>query len=140
MKRFVNAPISNAAKFIFSFLLVLGMSLSSCSNQKSETAELVDLASFEESIGDSKLTMVDFYATWCGPCMQMDPFVKEIKLEKKDLVNVIQVDTDKFTEIAEKYQIDALPTLIFFKEGKIVHREVGGRSKEDLLKLIEQFR
>jgi thioredoxin len=139
MKRFVNTPISIAAKMIFSFLLVLGMSLSSCNNQKNET-DLVDLTSFEESIGDSKLTMVDFYATWCGPCMQMDPFVKEIKLEKKDLVNVIQVDTDKFTEIAEKYQIDALPTLIFFKDGKIVHREVGGRSKEDLLKLIEQFR
>jgi thioredoxin len=139
MKRFVNTPISIAAKMIFSFLLVLGMSLSSCNNQKNET-DLVDLTSFEESIGDSKLTMVDFYATWCGPCMQMDPFVKEIKSEKKDLVNVIQVDTDKFTEIAEKYQIDALPTLIFFKEGKIVHREVGGRSKEDLLKLIEQFR
>jgi thioredoxin len=139
MKRFVNTPISIAAKMIFSFLLVLGMSLSSCNNQKNET-DLVDLTSFEESIGDSKLTMVDFFATWCGPCMQMDPFVKEIKLEKKDLVNVIQVDTDKFTEIAEKYQIDALPTLIFFKDGKIVHREVGGRSKEDLLKLIEQFR
>ena len=139
MKRFVNTPISIAAKMIFSFLLVLGMSLSSCNNQKNET-DLVDLTSFEESIGDSKLTMVDFYATWCGPCMQMDPFVKEIKLEKKDLVNVIQVDTDKFTDIAEKYQIDALPTLIFFKDGKIVHREVGGRSKEDLLKLIEQFR
>jgi len=139
MKRIVNTPISNAAKIIFSFLLVLGMSISSCNNQKSET-ELVDLASFEESIGDSKLTMVDFYATWCGPCMQMDPFVKEIKLEKKDLVNVVQVDTDKFTDIAEKYQIDALPTLIFFKNGKIVHREVGGRSKEDLLKIIDQFR
>jgi len=139
MKRILNTPISNAAKIIFSFLLVLGMSISSCNNQKSET-ELVDLASFEESIGDSKLTMVDFYATWCGPCMQMDPFVKEIKLEKKDLVNVVQVDTDKFTDIAEKYQIDALPTLIFFKNGKIVHREVGGRSKEDLLKIIDQFR
>ncbi len=139
MKRIVNAPTSTFAKWILSLLLVLGMSISSCNNQKSET-ELVDLASFEESIGDNKLTMVDFYATWCGPCMQMDPFVKEIKTEKKDLVNVVQVDTDKFTEIAEKYQIDALPTLIFFKNGKIVHREVGGRSKEDLLKLIEQFR
>ena len=139
MKRIVNAPTSTFAKWILSLLLVLGMSISSCNNQKSET-ELVDLASFEESIGDNKLTMVDFYATWCGPCMQMDPFGKEIKTEKKDLVNVVQVDTDKFTEIAEKYQIDALPTLIFFKNGKIVHREVGGRSKEDLLKLIEQFR
>lgn len=139
MKRIVNAPASTFTKWIFSLLLILGMSISSCNNQKTET-ELVDLASFEESIGDNKLTMVDFYATWCGPCMQMDPFVKEIKAEKKDLVNVVQVDTDKFTEIAEKYQIDALPTLIFFKNGKIVHREVGGRSKEDLLKLIEQFR
>lgn len=139
MKRIVSTPICIAAKIVFSFLLALGMSISSCNNQKSET-ELVDLASFEESIGDNKLTMVDFYATWCGPCMQMDPFVKEIKMEKKDLVNVVQVDTDKFTEIAEKYQIDALPTLIFFKNGKIVHREVGGRSKEDLLKLIDQFR
>ncbi len=139
MKRIVNAPTSTYAKWIFSLLLILGMSLSSCNNQKGET-ELVDLASFEESIGDNKLTMVDFYATWCGPCMRMDPFVKEIKEEKKDIVNVIQVDTDKFTEIAEKYQIDALPTLIFFKNGKVVHRDVGGRSKEDLIKLIEQFR
>jgi thioredoxin 1 len=139
MKRFEKRLNTVAVKFGLVVLLLLGISMNSCNNQKNE-AEIIDLVSFEEFIGDDKLTMVDFYATWCGPCMQMDPFVKEIKAEKKDIVNVVQVDTDKSTDIAEKYQIDALPTLIFFKNGKVVHRDVGGRSKEDLLKLIEQFR
>jgi thioredoxin 1 len=91
-------------------------------------------------IAEEKLTMVDFYTTWCGPCKMMDPFVKEIKAENSDIVNVLQVDAEAQFDIASQYDIQGYPTVIFFKNGQLVHRAMGAMPKEELLNLVNKFK
>ena len=126
---------------VWAFLLILGMSFygSSCQNTKT-TDEVLTRESFMNTIAEEKLTMVDFYTTWCGPCKMMDPFVKEIKAENSDIVNVIQVDAEAQFDIASLYNIEGYPTVIFFKNGQIVHRAMGAMPKEELLRLVNQFK
>ena len=75
------------------------------------------LDEFNKEIASEKLSMVDFYTTWCGPCKQMAPFVAEIKAEKSDIVNVIKVDAEAQLDISSKYNLEGYPTIIFFKKG-----------------------
>lgn len=82
------------------------------------------------------LVLVDFYATWCGPCRIISPIIDEISKEKEDLT-VIKVDVDKFPNLASKYGIMSIPTLMVFKKGQDVKTSVGYLEKtgiEDLLK------
>jgi thioredoxin 1 len=126
---------------VWAFFLVLGMSLigSSCQNSNSNN-EILTRESFMNIIAEEKLTMVDFYTTWCGPCKMMDPFVKEIKAENSDIVNVLQVDAEAQFDIASQYDIQGYPTVIFFKNGQLVHRAMGAMPKEELLRLVNQFK
>lgn len=126
---------------LWAFFLVLGMSLvgSSCQNSNSNN-EILTRESFMNIIAEEKLTMVDFYTTWCGPCKMMDPFVKEIKEENSDIVNVLQVDAEAQFDIASQYDIQGYPTVIFFKNGQLVHRAMGAMPKEELLRLVNQFK
>lgn len=126
---------------VWAFFLVLGMSIagSSCQNSGS-SSEVITKESFMNTIAEEKLSMVDFYTTWCGPCKMMDPFVKEIKAENSDIVNVMQVDAEAQFDIASLYNIEGYPTVIFFKNGQIVHRAVGAMPKEELLRLVNQFK
>lgn len=126
---------------VWAFFLVLGMSLigSSCQNSNSNN-EILTRESFINIIAEEKLTMVDFYTTWCGPCKMMDPFVKEIKAENSDIVNVLQVDAEAQFDIASQYDIQGYPTVIFFKNGQLVHRAMGAMPKEELLRLVNQFK
>ena len=96
--------------------------------------------SFDKVIAGNKLTMVDFYTTWCGPCKMMAPFVQQIKVENADIVNVIQVDAEAQLDIASRYNIQGYPTLIFFKGGQIVFEALGGRGKSDLLDLVNKYK
>lgn len=82
------------------------------------------------------LVLVDFYATWCGPCRMISPIIDEISKEKKELT-IIKVDVDKFPNLASKYGIMSIPTLMVFKKGQDVKTSVGYLEKtgiEDLLK------
>jgi thioredoxin 1 len=126
---------------VWAFFLVLGMSLigSSCQNSNSNN-EILTRESFINIIAEEKLTMVDFYTTWCGPCKMMDPFVKEIKAENSDIVNVLQVDAEAQFDIASQYDIQGYPTVIFFKNGQLVHRAMGAMPKEELLNLVNKFK
>lgn len=126
---------------LWAFFLVLGMSLVGSSCQNSNNAdEVLTRESFMNIIAEEKLTMVDFYTTWCGPCKMMDPFVKEIKTENSDIVNVLQVDAEAQFDIASQYDIQGYPTVIFFKNGQLVHRAMGAMPKEELLRLVNQFK
>jgi|1048.fasta_scaffold00677_7 thioredoxin 1 len=122
-------------------VLFLGMSLfsSSCQNSSLDN-EVITKESFMNTISEEKLTMVDFYTTWCGPCKMMDPFVKEIKAENSDIVNVLQVDAEAQFDIASQYDIQGYPTVIFFKNGQLVHRAMGAMPKEELLNLVNKFK
>ena len=81
---------------------------------------------------NSNTTLVDFYADWCGPCKMIAPFIEEIANERDD-ITVGKVNVDEDTELAIKYNVVSIPTLIIFKDGKEKSRIVGFRPKEAIL-------
>ena len=76
---------------------------------------------FENDVINSSIpVIVDFWAEWCGPCKQIGPFLEEISDEKKDLINIYKLNIDENTEIPQKYGVRGIPTLMFFKNGKLL--------------------
>ena len=82
--------------------------------------------------------VVDFFADWCGPCQQLLPIVTEVADEVKDKVKIGKVNVDGEQELAQRFQVMSIPTLLFFKDGEQVHRVQGAMSKEDLLGAIKE--
>lgn len=90
--------------------------------------------SFEEMLSDSDVpVLVDFYAEWCGPCQMMVPILEQVNAQLKDRLRIVKIDTEKYTDLAGKYQISALPTLVLFKQGQPVERIEGVRQAADLV-------
>ncbi len=83
------------------------------------------MSNFDEMIKDSRPTLVDFFATWCGPCKAQAPILEEVKSKVGDSANIVKVDIDKNQEIAARYNVRSIPTLIMFKNGEAVWRAVG---------------
>lgn len=83
------------------------------------------------------LTVVDFFATWCGPCKMLSPIIEELST-KIDDVKFVKVDVDKHDEIARTYGIMSVPTIIFFRDGKEVRRHVGFTSEDKIKDIIEE--
>jgi thioredoxin 1 len=81
--------------------------------------------SFNEVIQSDKPVLVDFTATWCGPCKMMSPILHEVKAAVGDRVTIIKVDVDKNREVAGQFQVQSVPTLIIFKQGKVKWRQSG---------------
>jgi thioredoxin 1 len=94
---------------------------------------------FDATIAENKLTVVDFYTTWCGPCKRMDPFVKEVKAENAD-INVLQVDAEAYMDISQRYNLEGYPTLIFFKGGQVVDRALGYMDKEGIMQFVNRLK
>ena len=80
---------------------------------------------FDELINDSKPTLVDFFATWCGPCRTQGPIIEQVKEKMGDKANVLKVDVDQERKLAAGYRVQSIPTLILFKNGEPVWRTVG---------------
>lgn len=78
-----------------------------------------------------KPVLVDFFATWCGPCRQMSPILEQVSEERSD-VKIVKVDVDENQNLAAEYGVMSIPTLIYFKGGKDVSQAVGARSKASL--------
>lgn len=78
-----------------------------------------------------KPVLVDFFATWCGPCRQMSPLLEQVSEERSD-VKIVKVDVDENQNLAAEYGVMSIPTLIYFKGGKAVSQAVGARSKASL--------
>ena len=92
--------------------------------------------SFESEVLASEIpVLVDFYATWCGPCMMVAPIVEEIAAENPHIKNC-KVDVDAEPEIARDFQIMSIPTLLVFKDGELTAKAVGARSKEQILEML----
>lgn len=95
---------------------------------------------FNEMIQSEKPVLVDFFAEWCGPCKMMSPILKEVKDSLGDHVTIIKVDVDKNPQAAAAYQVQGVPTLIIFKEGKPVWRQSGVVPKVGLVNILNQFK
>ena len=91
-----------------------------------------------EVINSDKLTVVDFYATWCGPCRKLSPILEEVETELSDRVNFAKIDTDDNIDAAKEYQVSGLPTLLVFKNGEVVERMVGLMPKSSIITNIEK--
>ncbi|XP_057774077.1 thioredoxin Y2, chloroplastic-like [Salvia miltiorrhiza] len=95
-------------------------------------------SSFDELLEKSnKPVLVDFYATWCGPCQFMVPVLEQVSASLIDKIQVVKIDTEKYPAIADKYQIQALPTFILFKDGKPFDRFEGAMGADQLIERVE---
>ena len=83
------------------------------------------MSDFNEIIQQSKPTLVDFFATWCGPCRMQAPILEEVKKTLGDKVNIIKIDIDQNQPVAQRYNVQSIPTLIVFKGGEALWRAVG---------------
>lgn len=95
-------------------------------------------ASFDSLIKGSQLVLVDFYATWCGPCKAMAPILEQVASSVKDKAKIIKIDVDKNPAAATAYRVQGVPTLVLFKEGKILWRQSGVVQANELERLIQQ--
>jgi thioredoxin 1 len=94
---------------------------------------------FNEIIQSEKPVLVDFFAEWCGPCKMMGPILKDVKQEVGDAVTIIKVDVDKNQQAAMDYQVQGVPTLILFKNGKPQWRQSGVVPKSGLMGVLKKF-
>lgn len=97
------------------------------------------METFNEIINGDKPVLVDFFATWCGPCKTMHPIIEEIGKELQDNARVLKVDVDKNQETITEFEIQAVPTLIIFKNGRAVWRSAGVIDKTSLTQQIQHF-
>ncbi|OIP49911.1 MAG: thioredoxin [Flavobacteriaceae bacterium CG_4_8_14_3_um_filter_34_10] len=96
-------------------------------------------SNFKDIINDSKPVLVDFFATWCGPCKVLAPILSEVKAELGEAIKIVKMDVDKNQPLASEYQVRGVPTLILFKNGKQLWRQSGVIQKAELLQIIQSF-
>ena len=99
-------------------------------------AKIATNTNFDELLQEEKLVIVDFWATWCGPCRMLSPLPDEVEAEMADKVEVVKVNVDDADEIAMRFRIMSIPTLLFFKNGQMVDRSVGAMPKSALVDKI----
>ena len=99
-------------------------------------AKIATNTNFDELLQEETLVIVDFWATWCGPCRMLSPLLDEVEEEMADKIEVVKVNVDDADEIAMRVRIMSIPTLLFFKNGAMVDRSVGAVPKSALVEKI----
>lgn len=95
------------------------------------------MAKYQDMINSSPLVLVDFYATWCGPCKTLGPILKELKNEVGDAVKIVKVDVDKHQQIAGQMGVRGVPTMVLYKSGQQVWRQSGVVPASQLKALVQ---
>ncbi|MCF8460422.1 MAG: thioredoxin [Flavobacteriales bacterium] len=96
------------------------------------------MANFNEIINSDKPVLIDFHATWCGPCKAMTPILQDVHRKVGTKATVLKIDVDKNAKVAAKYQIQSVPTLMVFKKGKMVWRQSGVVPAHQLVSILEK--
>ena len=101
-----------------------------------QTINTIKMSNFDTIIKSEKPVLIDFFATWCGPCKMLAPILKEVKDSLGDRISILKIDVDKNQQIASQYQVRGVPTMILFQNGKQLWRQSGVLKKEDIIKII----
>jgi thioredoxin 1 len=94
------------------------------------------MSNFDSIIKSEKPVLVDFFATWCGPCQTLAPILKQVKDSLGDRITIVKIDVDKNQQMAAQYQVRGVPTMILFQAGRQLWRQSGVVSKEEIIKTI----
>ncbi len=97
------------------------------------------METFKEIINGDKPVLVDFFTTWCGPCKTMAPVIESLGKEMRGQARILKIDVDKNQAVANKFQIQAVPTLVIFKKGQVVWRNSGAMDKAALSQQIKNY-
>lgn len=95
------------------------------------------MESFNDVISSGQLVLVDFYATWCGPCKAMHPVLQELKQRLGDQIRILKIDVDRYQNTAAQYRIQSVPTLMLFRNGQALWRQSGALPLPDLLEQVK---
>lgn len=97
---------------------------------------------FQDIINGSEPVLIDFFATWCGPCQMLAPILTEVKQELGDSIKIIKIDVDKNQALmaAPQFQVKGVPTLMLFQKGKMLWRQSGVMPKEEIIRTIKSFK
>jgi len=94
-------------------------------------------SSFDQIIQSDVPVLIDFWATWCGPCLAMTPILDELKAELGDRVQIVKIDVDEHTDLAVQMKVMGVPTFMLYKSGQLLWNEAGTQTKTALKKIIE---
>jgi thioredoxin 1 len=97
------------------------------------------MGNFSEIVKSDTPTLVDFFATWCGPCKAMQPVLDQLKTDLGDSIRILKIDVDKNQDVAEKFKVRGVPTFVFFKSGEIIWRHSGGMSLQTLKDKVKGY-
>ena len=97
------------------------------------------MASFSDIINKDTPVLINFFATWCGPCKAMSPILDDLKKQMGEQVSIVKIDVDKNPGVAAKYQVRGVPTLMIFKSGEQLWRQSGVYSAHDLKAILNQY-
>jgi len=95
------------------------------------------MSEFSKLIQGTTPVLVDFFATWCGPCKMMSPILEQVKNKVGDQVKIVKVDVDKNPAIAQQLKVRGVPTLVLFRQGSLLWRQSGVVSEQQLLQILE---
>jgi thioredoxin 1 len=98
----------------------------------------VTMSKFQELINGNKPVLIDFFATWCGPCQALAPILVDAKEDLGEAVSIIKIDVDKNQEIAAHFQVKGVPTMMLFQNGKMLWRQSGVVSKHEIVSIVKE--